>query len=139
MIFPAAQRQKPLMCYFGFARSRFGSAPRDLMVSLRRVNNAKAPGRSSCSPVRRHENPSGTPTRTENFRDVVNYAAAILRRRIPHRALSPGARHSLGLSRTDLVRRLRFAKLHTGHTTLTALMYDRERAADYRRETRRRA
>jgi hypothetical protein len=29
---------------------------------------------------------------------------------------------SLGLSRTDLVRRLRFAKLQTGHTTLTALM-----------------
>jgi hypothetical protein len=29
---------------------------------------------------------------------------------------------ALGLSRTDLVRRLHFAKLQTGHTTLTALM-----------------
>ena len=29
---------------------------------------------------------------------------------------------ALGLSRTDLIRRLRFAKIQTGHTTLTALM-----------------
>jgi hypothetical protein len=108
------------MCYSRFAETTLVVQAGDLDGQLAPVNKAKAPGRSfSDRRIDAMRNPSGTTTRMED-----SAMSSTIKPRYGEDAFAIGRfildrAQALGLSRTDLVRRLGYRDLNSGHRALT--------------------